>query len=182
MGFPLFPLLTLENQGLKILINMLSTNFSLFFTYFRVPFTYMYVFLLRVPAPNIRPCPWVYLIIYCIYILVHRFSPSWIKKYEKYFQTKTLPTTTTTTHTPTQMSHLKPQRTTVFPNTPKAYDLVVGHGVLQTVPDEIQRLLGSKMGQIVIITDALLHKLWGSTLVNSFQKKLGIKFRLSDLL
>ena len=72
------------------------------------------------------------------------------------------------------MSHLKPQRTTVFPNTPKAYDLVVGHGVLQTVPDEIQRLLGSKMGQIVIITDALLHKLWGSTLVNSFQKKLGI--------
>ena len=69
------------------------------------------------------------------------------------------------------------QRTTVFPGTPKAYDLVVGHGILNTVPDEVQRLCGKSdgsLGKVVIVTDVLLQKLWGSKLVQAFQDKLGI--------
>jgi pentafunctional AROM polypeptide len=75
------------------------------------------------------------------------------------------------------MSSSTPSRTTVFPNTPKAYDLVVGHNILQTVPDEVKRLCSKKdgtLGKIVIVTDVLLHKLWGSKLVQAFKKKLGI--------
>ena len=70
-----------------------------------------------------------------------------------------------------------PQRTTVFPNTNKAYDLVVGHNILTSVPDEVQKLCGKKdgsIGRIVIITDQMLQKLWGSKLVQAFQDKLGI--------
>ena len=69
------------------------------------------------------------------------------------------------------------QRTTVFPNTPRSYELVVGHGILNTVPDEVQRLCRKKdgsLGKIVIITDALLHKLWGHRLVEAFEQKLGV--------
>ena len=77
----------------------------------------------------------------------------------------------------TEASSAAARRYTVFPEDPaKRYDLVVGAGVLDSVPLLVRELCGKKggrLGQVVVVTDVNVHRLWCKPLVGAFQHALG---------